>query len=241
MTRLTLKWAKSHKRHGLVCKWHRICSIKEHLPSNKDSNRFAGSDTTGIAFRATFYYLMKTPSAYEKLLAEIDEAANKGELTFPCKYSDAIKLPYLSACIKEAFRIHPSVALTMGRVAPAEGLELCGKYIPAGYRVGMNGAVIHLDKTIFGEDADQFRPDRWLEGDTTNMDKHMLHFGYGTRTCIGKNISLSELHKVVPQVLRHFKIEMWDPKKEWKTCNTWFNEQKGVHVRLTPRKEAGLA
>ncbi|KAJ9227002.1 hypothetical protein DTO271D3_8144 [Paecilomyces variotii] len=202
---------------------------------------FAGSDTTAIAFRAVFYYLMKTPSAYNKVVAEIDEATEKGELTFPCKYSDAIKLPYLCACIKEAFRVHPSVGLTMARLAPAEGMELCGTYIPSGYRVGMNGAVVQFDKSIFGEDADQYRPDRWLEGDATNMEKHMLHFGYGTRTCIGKNISLAELHKLVPQVLRHFKIEMWDQNKEWETCNTWFVKQTGVEVRLTPRKEAVLA
>jgi hypothetical protein len=31
-------------------------------------------------------------------------------------------------------------------------------------------------------------PDRWLEGDGKNMDRYMLHFGAGTRTCIGKNV-----------------------------------------------------
>lgn len=183
---------------------------------------------------------MKNPDVYDQLQKEIDDAAESGQLPFPVKYADAIKLPFLCACIKEAFRIHPSVQLTMSRIVPAGGMELCGVYIPAGYRVGMNGAVVHYDRSIFGEDADKFRPGRWLEegGKAAEMEKHMLIFGAGTRTCIGKNISLAEIHKLVPHVLRHFKLELWDKDREWKTINTWFNRQEGVEVRLTRRQVA---
>ena len=166
---------------------------------------------------------MKNPRVYEDLMQEINQAAEKGQLSSPVKYSGAVKLPLLCACIKEALRVHPSVALTMGRVVPAEGLELCGKYIPAGYWVGMNGAVVHFDKSVFGPDADEHRPRRWLEGNAATLDKYMLHFGAGTRTCIGKNISLAELHKLIPSCLRNFKLEMWEDGKTWKTRNLWFN------------------
>ncbi len=39
--------------------------------------RFAGSDTTAIAFRAVFYFLMKNPTVYEQLMQEIDDAAER--------------------------------------------------------------------------------------------------------------------------------------------------------------------
>ncbi|KAK4935422.1 hypothetical protein LTR10_023527 [Elasticomyces elasticus] len=197
---------------------------------------FAGSDTTAIAFRSVFYHLMRYPAVYDQLLQEIDTAADNGQLSSPVKYAEAVKLPFLCACIKEALRVHPGVALTMARKAPAEGIELCGTYIPAGYRVGMNGAVIHFDKSIFGPDADEYRPSRWLEGDTSTMDKCMLQFGAGTRTCIGKNISLAELHKLIPYLLRNFKVEMWEKDKVWKTRNLWFNKQVGLEVRVTARR-----
>ncbi|KAG9767418.1 hypothetical protein KCU88_g7459, partial [Aureobasidium melanogenum] len=196
---------------------------------------FAGSDTTGIALRSVFYYLLKNPSAYKQLMQELDEAAEKGELSSPVKYAEANKLPFLCACIKEAMRLHPSVGLTMSRMVPAEGLELVGQYIPEGYRVGMNAAVVHYDTSIFGPDAAEFRPGRWLEDNAANMDKYMLHFGAGTRTCIGKNISLAELHKLVPTVLRKFQLELWEEGQTWRTHNTWFNKQEGVEVRVTPR------
>jgi len=58
--------------------------------------------------------------------------------------------------------------------------------------VGMNAHVVHRDKGVFGEDADLFRPERWLESEARNkeMEKYLLTFGAGSRTCVGKNISL---------------------------------------------------
>ncbi|KAH8896794.1 cytochrome P450 oxidoreductase [Thozetella sp. PMI_491] len=199
---------------------------------------FAGSDTTAIAFRAVFYYLLKSPAVYQDLLAELDAAAESGQLSTPVKYSEAIKLPLLCACIKEAMRLHPSVALTMPRVAPALGLNLCGHHIPSGYRVGINPAVLQYDTSVFGADAYTYRPRRWLEDSNASvvMDRSMIQFGAGTRTCIGKNISLAELHKLVPQLLRTFTFELATPGLEWKTHNNWFNKQTGLNVHVKRRQ-----
>lgn len=140
---------------------------------------FAGSDTTSIGFRALFYHLMKNPDVYKELQQQIDQAFENGQLSEPIKYSEAIKLPLLCASIKEALRMHPGVQLTMGRIVPPGGMELCGTFIPGGYWVGMNPAVIQFDKSVFGQDADQFRPSRWFGPDAANMEKHMLAFGAG--------------------------------------------------------------
>jgi hypothetical protein len=48
--------------------------------------------------------------------------------------------------------MHPSVGISMQRYAPKGGIELGGKLIPAGYRVGMNPAVVHYGKSDFGEE-----------------------------------------------------------------------------------------
>lgn len=142
--------------------------------------------------RAVFYYLLKNPSSYTHLQSEIDKATQTGTLSSPPKYSESLQVPFLTACIKEAFRMHTSVGLTMPRLAPEGGMTLCDTYVPAGYTVGMNGAVVHYDKTVFGTDADCYRPQRWLDetSDVKRMEKCMLHFGAGTRICIGKNVSL---------------------------------------------------
>jgi cytochrome P450 len=135
---------------------------------------------------------MKNPEALATAHKEIDAAAAAGSLSSPIKYSETTtKLPYICAAIKEAMRMHPSVGLSMQRHAPEEGLELAGKFIPRGYRVGLNPAVVHYDKSVFGQDADEFKPERWLVGNDEwkAMDRNLLIFGAGTRTCIGKNVS----------------------------------------------------
>jgi cytochrome P450 len=136
---------------------------------------------------------MKNPESLAKAHAEIDAAFAEGSLSSPIRYSETTtKLPYICACIKEAMRMHPSVALSMQRHSPKGGIELAGKFIPAGYRIGMNPAVVHFEKNAFGQDADQFKPERWLVSPEhwKAMDKCLLVFGAGTRTCIGKNVSI---------------------------------------------------
>ncbi len=155
-------------------------------------NRFAGSDTTAIAIRSIFYHLMKDPTCMDKLVAEIDDFESRGLLSKPqIKYAEAIKMPYLTACCKEGMRLHPSVGLGLPRHTPPGGAIIAGHFFPAGSRVSINAAVIHYDQSIFGEDAAEFDPDRWIQSDAAMMGRHMLHFGGGSRTCIGKHACLN--------------------------------------------------
>jgi cytochrome P450 len=79
-----------------------------------------------------------------------------------------------------------------------------GSYLPAGTRVGHNTWSITHDKGMFGEDADQFRPERWLEVDDgkRNIMKRQtqLVFGSGRWECAGKAVAFMELHKLFVEV-----------------------------------------
>ncbi|MCJ1474776.1 hypothetical protein MMC13_003436 [Lambiella insularis] len=206
-----------------------------HICVESHSSIFAGADTTAIAINSILYHLMHNAVAYKKLTAEIDAAVADGTLSMPVAYAEAVKLPYLKACINEGMRLHPSVGLTMPRLVPASGATISGFHFPEGYRVGVNAAVVQYDNDVFGPDADSFNPDRWIERDAVQMDRTMLQFGAGPRTCIGKNISLSEIYKLVPQIIRTFHIRLVDPNKGWKTHNYWFNKQTDVHIYIEER------
>ncbi|KAF1974187.1 cytochrome P450 [Bimuria novae-zelandiae CBS 107.79] len=199
---------------------------------------FAGSDTTAIAFRSLFYHLMHNPSVYARLEAEVDEAVCEGRMSLPPSYKQASQLPYLCACIKEALRIHPGAQLSLPRTVPPGGLHLCGQFIPGGYVVGINAAVMHFDKNVFGQDAESFNPDRWIDPVRANfMDKHMMAFGGGTRTCVGKNIALIELYKLSPQLIWNYRFDFYNQNKtQWHTRNTFFARQEGVVVRVKKRR-----
>ena len=177
------------------------------------SNINAGSDTTAISLRAIFYYLLKNPRAYDALMTEINEAERNNAFvdveTGLVTWTEAQNLCYLDATIMEALRIHPAVGLCLERVVPPEGATICGKSIPGNIIVGCNTWVINFDEDTFGADAQVFRPERWLEANPDHlalMKKYLFTFGAGSHACIGKNISMLEMYKVVPAVLRRFSV-----------------------------------
>ncbi|ETI22722.1 hypothetical protein G647_06798 [Cladophialophora carrionii CBS 160.54] len=199
------------------------------------NNLLAGSDTTAVSLRACFYYLIKTPAAYKQLVAEIDAAEKQGQLSPYISYEECLKLPYLQAVMKEAMRLHPGVAYPLERYVPPEGATICGVELPGGTNVSITAPVVHLDKTVYGEDADVFRPERWLDAEPERlklMERSFLAFGAGARTCIGKNISILEMGKFIPQILRHFDLEWAADHPEWRTEAVWFWKQAGVIVRF---------
>lgn len=174
---------------------------------------FAGSETTAISLSAIFYFLAKHPSVYAKLMQELDIAVGQGVIeSRPDKtvsWPEAQKLPYLDAVIQESFRLHPAPGLILERVVPAQGMQVNGDFIPGGTILGCNAWVVHRRPEVFGYDVDAFRPERWLEASPEKLKEMkgtMLQFGAGARTCIGKNISLLEIYKLVPSFLRRFEV-----------------------------------
>ncbi|KAK3686520.1 hypothetical protein LTR37_019728 [Vermiconidia calcicola] len=210
------------------------------LLSHASGNIFAGSDTTAASMRSIFYNLCRNGKARRKLLDEIDEADKKGELSDPVTFAEAQNLKYLQAVIKEALRMHPAVGLLLERVVPAGGAELDGVWLPEGTIVGMNPWVAARDKATYGEDAYQFRPERWLEAGEEQlkvMERNFMAFGAGTRTCLGRNVSLMEMSKLVPQVLRRFDFELTEPEKELRMYDYWFVQQKGLICKVKRRHQ----
>ena len=172
-------------------------------------------------------------------MTELQAAANEGRLSDPVTWNEARELTFLDACVKEAGRLHPALGLPLERIAPPEGAEICGQRIKGGTIVGINAWVAHRDRSTFGNDADEWRPERWLsdeERESKRMEGRLLTFGAGTRACIGKHISFLEIYKVVPTLLRRFEIQLVHPERDWHVENRWFVIQTGFNVYLRKRE-----
>ncbi|KAL1847038.1 hypothetical protein Plec18170_008814 [Paecilomyces lecythidis] len=141
---------------------------REQLESEITISLFAGSDTTASGLRGTLLHIITNPNVYTKLKTEIDEAVSKGFLSSPAQAHEATKLPYLQACIKEGLRIFPPITSLRERVVPPEGDTILGNFVPGGTNIGINMAGSLLS-SVFGSDPDIFRPERWLEADSTTL------------------------------------------------------------------------
>ncbi|KAJ0104237.1 cytochrome p450 oxidoreductase [Diaporthe amygdali] len=204
-------------------------------------NVTAGSDTTAIGMHSLIYYLLKHPLAMEKLQVEITEADRLGNLSKIPRYRETNHkaMPYLAACIKETFRIHPAVTISLPRHVPAGGAYICGQFFPAGTRVGVSPYVVGRDPKLFGEDADKFRPERWTECSYEQliaMEHGCLHFGHGSRVCLGRHIAMLEITKVIVAVFRDFHLELAAPDEEWQISTYNVPKPKSINVWIHRRE-----
>lgn len=216
------------------------------------SMAFAGSETTAISLAAVFYYLLQNPQSYKKLQDELNQALQEGKIGRSeesnglITWAESQTLPYLDAVIKESFRLHPAAGLPLERITPPEGITINDKHIPGGVIVGCSAWVIHRHEPTFCPSSkpaaypiDSFIPERWLDASQAQrkeMEATMFQFGAGSRTCIGKNISLLEIYKLVPNFLRRFQVELAEPGKEWKLHNAWFVKQLDFNVKFAERE-----
>ena len=190
----------------------------------------AGSDTTASVMRITMLHIMSVPRVYQKFKAEIANAVRKG-VSSPITVEEAKKIPYLQvsspltdvffialaivilmfifvslsqAIIYEGLRMRPPAPGLSSKSVPAEGDVIHGKAIPGGTAIGMNTSSLLRSKTVFGQDADLFRPERFIEADEATrirMGRDVeLAFGYGRWMCAGKSVALMELNKVFFEV-----------------------------------------
>ncbi|GAB1211671.1 hypothetical protein ATERTT37_000795 [Aspergillus terreus] len=164
---------------------------------------FGGTDTTSTALRNIIFYLSTTPRAYRALQSEIDGAVKT--VTRPViRDAEAKALPYLQACIKEGLRIFPPSMGLMGKVCPRDD-TICGIKVPANTQVAWSALAIMRNRAIFGEDADIYEPQRWIDAPVERrkeMDaSYGLVFATGTRwECLGKRLAYIELGKTIFEV-----------------------------------------
>jgi cytochrome P450 len=124
-------------------------------------------------------------------------------------------------------RLHPlnlrrSLVVTPKRRGVRAVVEGKNIYIPPGTYIAYSARAAGRNKAIFGEDADAFNPERWLE-ETDGREEPTrfarmrkvdeLQFGYGEWVCVGKEMALMQLHKVVFEIFRNFDLSLWGEKE----------------------------
>jgi cytochrome P450 len=190
-------------RHGLT---------QEEAASEALLQIIAGGDTSAGTLRAVMISILTTPTSYRKLQVEIDDGIKAGKISSPIRDSEARQLPYLQAVIKEGLRLMPPATGASYKEVPPEGDIINGKFIPGGTQIGVSSLAIQLSKKLFGEDADLFRPERWIMADpskfaqmSNNVD---LVFHYGKYQCLGKGVALMEFNKVFVEASQFFSVHI---------------------------------
>lgn len=182
----------------------------------------AGRDTTASLLSWTFLMLARNPEIFRKLRETIIETfgtySNPQNLTF-----SALKnCQYLQYVMNESLRLYPVVPFNRRQAARDTTLPRGGGpdgespvYLKKGNAVVYSVHVMHRRKDLWGEDAEEFKPERWSN---RKAGWEYIPFNGGPRICIGQQFALTEAGYVIARLLQRFdQIEDVNPdqKPRW--------------------------
>mmetsp|Transcript_38822 Transcript_38822/g.112143 ORF Transcript_38822/g.112143 Transcript_38822/m.112143 type:complete len:545 (-) Transcript_38822:197-1831(-) len=169
----------------------------------------AGRDTTAHALSWTFYCLALHPDAETRARQEVSEVCG---VRGPA-YEDLGRLPYLQAVLSEVLRLYPSVPFDAKTAARDDTLP-DGTFVPRGSGVAYNIYSMGRDRAIWGADAEEFRPERWLEMEEVPSNYDYPVFNAGPRECLGRRLAQVEMKACLATLLPHVSLRLAVPREQ---------------------------
>ncbi|CEL62386.1 NADPH-ferrihemoprotein reductase [Rhizoctonia solani AG-1 IB] len=208
---------------------------EENIKAQMLTFLIAGHETTSGMLSFVMAHVMKNPEVYAKIRNEVDSVLG-GE---PIRFEHLSKLTYINAVLRESLRVTPSI--TQFSVTPHQD-EIIGdgKYlIKKGTTVIVLAGDIGRDPTVWGEDANEFKPDRMLDGKFEALPpKAWLPFGNGARACIGRPFAWQEALIAIATVFQKFDFKPSDEAYTLQLKQTLTLKPKDFTFHAIPRKGA---
>jgi cytochrome P450 len=169
----------------------------------------AGRDTTAQAMAWCLWNVLQHPEVEARILDEASTVCSGGPLT----YDQIAKLEYLQAVISENLRLFPSVPIEL-KYTLADDTLPNGTFVPRGTSVAYSAYCMGRSTKLWGPDAEQFRPERWLamEGPVDAYTYPVFHAG--PRECLGKRLAMVEMKALLLKLLRSVKLNLAVPPEE---------------------------
>ncbi|KAF3045052.1 hypothetical protein E8E12_006351 [Didymella heteroderae] len=173
-----------------------------------------GVETTAFTLCIASFHIINTPRIYERLHADLVAAfPNRSNLElYPLE-----QMPYLKACIMEAVRLSYGLSARNPRTRRTMPLQYKDWTIPPNTNVSMTIPEVSHDEAIFPE-SHKYIPERWLDNpvapDGQPLERYLVCFGRGTRSCLGINLAWTELYLILGMMFRRYKFELHEPSLE---------------------------
>ncbi|KZP14950.1 cytochrome P450 [Athelia psychrophila] len=197
---------------------------------------FAATDTTSSALSRIFHLLAQHPEAQDRLRGEIRAARRQyGDLD----YKQLDGLQYLDAIIRETVRLYAPVSFIQRTankdtvlplsqpIVGIDGTDIHEVAIPKGTNLSVAIMRANRDPDIWGDDAQEWKPERWLVSSPDKVANvhfpgvysNMMTFGGGSRACIGFKFSLLEMKVLMCVLLESYAFSLSDKDIIWNLGN----------------------
>jgi len=189
---------------------------------------FAGMETTAVLLTWTMVVLSMHPEWQDRAREEVLRVFGKNQPDSEGIY----QLKTVTMILNEVLRLYPPILL-IGREAYQE-TELGGIKYPPGVTFALPIVCIHHNREVWGDDVDEFRPERFEEG-VSKASKDapaFFPFGWGPRICVGQNFALLEAKMGLTMILQHFLFELSPSYTHAPCAISTLQPQYGAQIQL---------
>ncbi|XP_011034716.1 PREDICTED: cytochrome P450 704C1 isoform X2 [Populus euphratica] len=207
----------------------------------------AGKDTSANTLSWFFYMLCKNPLIQEKVAQEVrdvtssqDDVVNVEEFIANITDTTLEQMHYLHAALTETLRLYPAVPVD-GRCAEVDDI------LPDGFRMKKGDGLYYMAYAmgrmpyIWGDDAEDFRPERWLNNGIFQPESpfKFIAFHAGPRICLGKDFAYRQMKILSIALLRFFRFKLADDTRKI-TYRTMFtlHIEGSLHLRAIGRTKS---
>uniref|UniRef100_A0A914Z8S3 Cytochrome P450 n=1 Tax=Panagrolaimus superbus TaxID=310955 RepID=A0A914Z8S3_9BILA len=193
----------------------------------------AGFDTTANTLGNTAWFLAKNPKIQQKLCEEIDDiCGNRDEIS----YEELGSMRYADVVMKEVLRHYPVAAFAASRECQQPTTIGPGIEIEKDVCVALDLFTLHFDKNIWGEDSDEFKPERFFDLSALQQMSY-YPFGGGARLCVGMRLAYLEEKLILIKILQNYYIrECSETEEKLKQTGNVILVPEKVTVVLEKRK-----
>ncbi|KAG8306072.1 hypothetical protein J6590_055977 [Homalodisca vitripennis] len=178
------------------------------------------------------YCLATNPAVQERAYQEVQSVVG---MTDDITSAHLDKLNYIKAIVKETFRMYPN-GTEISRILQSD-LILSNYHLPPQTIININMGV-HFRSDKHFSYPNQFRPERWVRGESTESIHPFLltPFGLGTRTCAGRRFAEQDMYVLLTEIIRRFQLSYEGTQPMKLVYNTLLLPAGPLPIRFIPRK-----
>lgn len=177
----------------------------------------AGHETTATSMVWAIHALCKNPEYQTRLREEIRaNLPSIDDASTPVTDQVLERLPFLHAVCNEVLRVHSPVPVTLREAA--HDTSILGQHVPKGTKIILGVWAVNLSTKLWGPDAAEFKPDRWMGPGRSNTggagsNYAFMTFLHGPRSCIGQAFAKAEFACLLASIVGRFEMELEDPER----------------------------
>ncbi|KAM4067578.1 cytochrome p450 [Hirsutella rhossiliensis] len=202
---------------------------KEEMTAHVSTLAIAGGETVSTFLAATTSFLLKNPATLKRVTDEIRGSFQSYE---DITAQAAQTLRYLQSVINEGLRLYPPGSQGFPRISP--GFQIHGQHIPQGAEIYTSAWTVTHDPKHFLEPM-EFKPERWMDKNSSDVKEASQPFSLGPRGCLGRNFAYMEVNLLLAKMLWTYDLDLVNDKvdfiKDGQVFVMWWKPELRVRFR----------